>query len=61
VSLDALAGTQVLVDQDGWMRAAWRPGDAEDWTDPNTLAARLRDIQSHPIAVNMTGAQVHHH
>ena len=41
LSPDALAGTQVLVDRNGWLRAAWRPGDAEDWTDPRIVAARI--------------------
>ena len=61
LSPDALAGTQVLVDRNGWLRAAWRPGDAEDWTDPRILAARFRDILAHPLAIDPSAAHAHHH
>jgi mono/diheme cytochrome c family protein len=61
LSPDALAGTQVLVDRSGWLRAAWRPGDAEDWTDPRGLAARFRDILAHPLAIDPSAAHAHHH
>jgi putative copper export protein/mono/diheme cytochrome c family protein len=60
-SPDALAGAQVLVDRNGWLRAAWRPGDAEDWTDVRVLATRLRDIIAHPLVVNSPGAHAHRH
>ena len=58
---DALAGEQVLVDQNSWLRAAWRPGDPGDWTDPRALAATIRDIAAHPIAIGAAGGHVHHH
>jgi mono/diheme cytochrome c family protein len=61
LSPDALAGTQVLVDRDGWLRAAWRPGDADDWTDPRIVAARFRDILAHPLAIDPSAALAHHH
>ncbi len=59
VSPDALAGAQILVDQNAWLRAAWRPGDADDWTIPPALQAKLRDIAAHPIAITAS-AHVHH-
>ncbi len=58
VAPDALAGIQVLVDGDGWLRAAWRPGDPDGWTDPDALAAKIRDFTAHPIA---PGSVAHHH
>lgn len=61
VSPDALAGAQILVDQNAWLRAAWRPGDPGDWTNPLSLEAMVRDISAHPIAGDATGGQVHRH
>ena len=61
VSGEALAGEQVLVDQNAWLRLAWRPGDPGDWSKPETLAALIRDITAHPIAVAATGGHVHRH
>jgi hypothetical protein len=58
---DALAGAQVLVDQNAWLRAAWRPGEPGDWTDPRKLAAEIEDISAHPLAVAASGAHVHRH
>jgi len=56
---DALAGEQVLVDGNHWLRARWRPGDPGDWTNPRALAAVVADIEAHPLAVTTTG-HVHH-
>jgi len=61
VAPDSLAGTQVLADQNGWLRARWRPGDPGDWTDSRVLAAVIRDIASHPLAVAAGGGHAHHH
>ena len=58
VGPDSLAGAQVLVDGNGWLRAAWHPGDPEGWTDPAALAATIRDFAAHPIAA---GSPAHHH
>jgi putative copper export protein/mono/diheme cytochrome c family protein len=60
VAPDALAGAQILVDQNAWLRAAWRPGDPGDWTNPQLLEAEIRDIVAHPIAITAS-AHVHHH
>jgi putative copper export protein/mono/diheme cytochrome c family protein len=61
VAPDALAGTQALADQNGWLRARWRPGDPGDWSDPRALAAVMRDIATHPLAVAAGGGHAHHH
>jgi len=57
---DALAGEQVLVDRNGWLRAHWRPGDSSDWTNPQVLSAVVADIEAHPIAVAAITGHVHH-
>jgi putative copper export protein/mono/diheme cytochrome c family protein len=59
-SPDTLAGTQLLVDQNAWLRAKWRPGDPEDWNDPRVLSALLRNIAAHPI-IAASDAHAHHH
>jgi hypothetical protein len=61
VPSDALAGEQMLVDQNGWLRARWRPGDLGDWTNPQAFAAAVRDIVAHPIAADTVGGHAHHH
>jgi putative copper export protein/mono/diheme cytochrome c family protein len=57
---DALAGEQVLVDRNFWLRARWRPGDPGDWTNPQALAAVVADIAAHPLAAVAVG-HVHQH
>jgi mono/diheme cytochrome c family protein len=57
---DALAGEQVLVDQNHWLRARWRPGDAGNWNDPQAFASVVADIAARPIAANTAGGHVHH-
>jgi putative copper export protein/mono/diheme cytochrome c family protein len=59
-SPDTLAGTQVLVDRSGWLRAVWRPGDAEDWVDPRVLSMRVREILTRPLANAPPMAHMHH-
>jgi mono/diheme cytochrome c family protein len=58
---DALSGTQVLVDRNGWLRVRWHPGDPDDWNDPQALAAVIRDITAHPLAASVGGGHAHHH
>jgi putative copper export protein/mono/diheme cytochrome c family protein len=60
-SPDALAGSQILVDQNAWLRAAWRPGDPGDWTRPQSLTTAIRDIAAHPIAYDATAGHAHRH
>ena len=60
VSPDALTGTQVLADQNGWLRARWRSGDPSNWTDADALAAVIRDIAAHPLMVAGGGGHAHH-
>jgi hypothetical protein len=61
VAPEALTETQALADQNGWLRSRWRPGDPGDWNDPQMLAAVIRDIVTHPLAVASGGGHAHHH
>jgi mono/diheme cytochrome c family protein len=61
VSSEALAGEQILTDQNAWLRAAWRPGEPGNWTNPQSFAAVVHDIAAHPMAVDTAGGHVHHH
>jgi len=56
---DRLAGAQILSDQNGWLRIAWRPGDPRP--DAATLAATLRDITAHPVVAPPAGGHLHPH
>jgi hypothetical protein len=58
-SPDDLTGAQILVDQNGWLRAAWRPGEKDDWRDARVLAERLQEILAHPLTVSAPPG--HHH
>jgi putative copper export protein/mono/diheme cytochrome c family protein len=61
VGPEAMAGTQVLTDQSGWLRVRWRPGDPGDWNDPQDLARVISDILAHPLAVRAGAGYAHHH
>ncbi|HEX3402335.1 MAG TPA: CopD family protein [Acetobacteraceae bacterium] len=56
-----LAGEQILIDQNAWLRAEWRPGEPGDWMNAQALAATIRDIAAHPIAADTAGGHVHRH
>lgn len=60
VAPDALAGTQFLVDPDGWMRAEQRRDGVTRWSDPAALLADMRAICTHPIAEASGSGHVHH-
>lgn len=51
VAPDGMAGTQILVDGGGWLRAVQRSGAVPSWNDPSALAAAVRDVQAHPLAL----------
>jgi putative copper export protein/mono/diheme cytochrome c family protein len=58
---DALTGTQVLADANGWLRLRWRPGDPGAWNSTPALDVAIRDIAAHPLAVTAGGGHGHHH
>lgn len=49
-----------LIDRDGYVRAAWRPGDAPNWSNPETLAEEV-DAMSRLKLVPAAGLNVHVH
>lgn len=56
---DALAGTRLLVDGHGWLRA-WKPDSAAwQWDDPTLLSADVSAIQARPAGAAPGGG--HHH
>jgi hypothetical protein len=58
---DALAGTQMLIDQNGWLRGVWRPDERDtrrNWNNPYALQPEIDWIVAHPIAGGSGG---HHH
>ena len=50
VSAADLPGMQFLIDDDGWLRAAQRPGAPKNWNDPGRLEAEIQDLRAHPVA-----------
>ena len=52
---DALAGAQFLVDPNGWLRARWREGDPDGWSDRDRLVSEVQRICTHPVAVAEAG------
>lgn len=58
---DALAGTDFLIDPNGWLRAINRPGPAGAWDTRQELLAVIRDINSRPVGPSPGGAHEHHH
>jgi len=52
---DDLAGLQLLVDPDGWLRARWRDNARED------LVSEVRRICAHPISIAAGGGHEHEH
>jgi hypothetical protein len=60
VAPETLAETQALADQNGWLRARWRPGDPGNWNDPQVLAGVIRDIVAHPLVIAAGSGHAHH-
>jgi hypothetical protein len=53
------AGSQFLVDPQGYLRARWRPGDLPDWTESDVFLAKIEEIRSHPAATNVRPVHAH--
>jgi hypothetical protein len=60
VAPDKLAGTEFLVDPDGWLRALWRPDTPGGWRTSDQLIAEIQLICSHPVAASNGGRNVRH-
>jgi putative copper resistance protein D len=57
----ALAGTQLLIDPEGRLRALWYPGRKPDWNDPAGLAAEIATLRATPAIDRPTQAAGHEH
>jgi putative copper export protein/mono/diheme cytochrome c family protein len=49
VAPDAMSGMQILVDDDGWLRAAVPAQAAPAWDDANALTAEIMRLRAHKI------------
>ncbi len=59
---DELAGSEFLIDTNGWLRALQKPGQAINWNDPGKLGQMVVQLCAHPLlAANDTGHAHHHH
>jgi mono/diheme cytochrome c family protein len=59
LSPDELSGMQFLIDANGWLRAAQKPGETIDWDDPGALADQVVQLCEHPLTGG--GSSPHHH
>jgi putative copper resistance protein D len=57
----ALAGTQLLIDPEGRLRALWYPGRKPDWNDPAALAREIALLRATPAVGRPTEAAGHAH
>jgi hypothetical protein len=57
----ALAGTQLLIDPEGRLRALWVPGRKPDWNDPAGLATEIATLRTTPAIGRPTQAAGHGH
>lgn len=55
-----LAGTQLLIDANGWMRGNWRPGEPGGWGTPALLLARAQALADRPLPPD-GDTQAHRH
>jgi putative copper export protein/mono/diheme cytochrome c family protein len=54
-----LAGSEFLVDSNGWLRALWRRGDRGGWDTPALLLARLQILADHPLPLGAGQPHMH--
>ena len=53
-----MAGTEFLIDGDGWLRAMQGPTAAPAWNDPKRLASDIRQYAAHPIGATHAHMQM---
>jgi mono/diheme cytochrome c family protein len=59
--LDEAAGSEFLVDPNGWLRAVQSPGATSGWHSRDDLLAAIRGIWVHPIEQPDGASHEHHH
>jgi putative copper export protein len=57
---EALAGNELLIDGNGWLRARWRPGQRGGWATPDLLLTRVQALAHSPLPADPTTGHVHH-
>jgi putative copper export protein/mono/diheme cytochrome c family protein len=57
----ALAGTEFLIDPNGFARAIWRPLGGKKWHGADALDAMAHDIRVHPLSPTTGDGHEHHH
>lgn len=60
VAPEQLAGTQFLVDPDGWLRWVFAPEQAAALAMPGALQRALDEIAAHPLAAGARAGHQHH-
>jgi hypothetical protein len=58
--LDETAGSEFLVDPNGWLRAVQRPGATGGWHSRDDLLAAISGICTNPIEQPSGGSHEHH-
>ena len=58
---DKLAGTEFLIDTNGWLRAVHMPGSPGGWHTQDDLIAVIRGIYANPLQWTSGGEHEHHH
>jgi putative copper export protein/mono/diheme cytochrome c family protein len=58
---NALAGSELLIDPDGRLRALWYPGRKPDWNDPAALAREIALLRATPAIGRPVQAAGHGH
>lgn len=56
-----LAGSQLLIDANGWLRARWRPGEPGGWATDALLQTRVQAMAAHPLPADPETGHAHHH
>jgi putative copper export protein/mono/diheme cytochrome c family protein len=57
---DGLAGNEILIDANGWLRARWRPGLKGGWPTPEALLTRMRALARNPLPADPASGHIHH-
>ena len=58
---EALAGGELLIDPNGWMRARWQPGQPGGWPTHDRLMARARLLSVNPLPADPSASHSHQH
>ena len=57
----SIAGTELLIDETGLLRALWFPGARPNWADDGKFVRVIENLRKTPAAAMVTGGPAHHH